>query len=123
MIYPFLVSDGETTVFKEITLTMDESADYPIGEWRDMDGLRVQRQIATRQQLGVRFGTAAAPMEVHCLQMPKWDPRAPRWDAQGRAVLLSQREHEEYRDKTGAIEGLGLDNELPFEDEKASGRQ
>ena len=104
-IYPFENQAGETL---DIVCSMNEVEKYPVGEWVDLEGLKLRRQFSKPQ---TKAPSTQAEMEVHCLQMPRWMPEAPRWDSRGRAVLLSKKEKEEFAAKTGAVDGQGVDKD------------
>lgn len=104
-LYTFLQRDG-TQVDRYVTF--DDVEAFPVGEWRrHADGVELQRLMPIVQ---TRAPQLADSMEIHCNQMPRHLPEAPRWDERGACVLRSEAERREFMARTGAVEG-GVDEE------------
>lgn len=91
-------------------------AKYPINEFVQLPGpdAPILKRIYTT---GVaRDPSTQGNMEIHCMQIPKWLPEAPRHDEMGRAVLLSNKEKDEFAAKIGAVEGQGIEKDHWNED-------
>jgi len=108
---PFYTFEDKQGVERIVLIASADDAvkKYPIGEWRKLPG-----PDAPTLKRVLRVPNCARPgiqndMEVHCMQVPKHLPEAPRVDEMGRAVLLSKREKEEFAAKIGAVDGLGIE--------------
>jgi hypothetical protein len=86
--YDFDDEDGKpVTLFLE----MGEAPDY--GQWRTYAGRRLKRVFERAHSVASPFIPDYAYV---ARSQPRWDPAAPRYDAQGHPIIANKREHQNY---------------------------
>lgn len=73
----------------DLYLSMSEAPAW--GEWTTLGGKRLRRVVE------IPVDPFVPDYECVIRSQPRWDPRYPRYDAQGHGVILNKREHENYK--------------------------
>lgn len=86
--YSFEDENGEQV---DLFLSMSQAPAW--GEWGTFGGRRLKRVVETPVEPYVPDYTCTIRSQA------RWDPTYPRFDSNGHGVILSKREHNEYKAK------------------------